>query len=167
MSQLILGVFGSALFERSACSRSHGVGGFRAPGLRRCGSTADRAGGSGSRQRRQRWRRSFPVDRGGGSGSRRRRRRRQWRLRLRGVIHHGLRQRWLGVLLQSSSRLQLPPRLFLLSAADGGTGGRRLPAWWPTGEVLRRTLHRQQQTWTWRIPWMVEACECPNKGFGY
>nr|XP_025879315.1 uncharacterized protein LOC112937996 isoform X3 [Oryza sativa Japonica Group]BAD21779.1 hypothetical protein [Oryza sativa Japonica Group]BAD22476.1 hypothetical protein [Oryza sativa Japonica Group] len=95
MSQLILGVFGSALFERSACSRSHGVGGFRAPGLRRCGSTADRAGGSGSRQRRQRWRRSFPVDRGGGSGSRRRRRRRQWRLRLRGVIHHGLRQRWL------------------------------------------------------------------------
>jgi hypothetical protein len=42
---LTLGVFGSALFERSTCSRSHGGSGFRAPGLRRCGSTADRAGG--------------------------------------------------------------------------------------------------------------------------
>ncbi|XP_052136120.1 uncharacterized protein LOC127754582 [Oryza glaberrima] len=84
-SQLTLGVFGSALFERSACSRSHGGGGFRAPGLRRCGSTA-----------------------------------------------------------------------------DGGTGGWRLPAWWPTGKVLRRTLHRQQQTWTWRIPWMDRMVEASS-----
>uniref|UniRef100_I1P0G6 Uncharacterized protein n=1 Tax=Oryza glaberrima TaxID=4538 RepID=I1P0G6_ORYGL len=53
------------------------------------------------------------MDRGGGGGSRQRRRRRRWRLQLRGVLHRGLRRRRLGVLLQSSSRLQLPPRLVL------------------------------------------------------
>uniref|UniRef100_A0A0D3F572 Uncharacterized protein n=1 Tax=Oryza barthii TaxID=65489 RepID=A0A0D3F572_9ORYZ len=124
--ELTLRVFGSALFKRSACSRSHGGGGFRAPGLRRCGSTADQASGGGSRRRRQRWRRSSTMDRGGDGGSRQRRRRRRWRLQLRGVLHRGLRWRRLGVLLQSSSRLQLPPRLFLLSA--GGWRHRDAPA---------------------------------------
>jgi hypothetical protein len=44
-----------------------------------------------------------------------------------------------------------------VAAADGGTSGRRLSAWWPTGgavtgEVFRRTLHRQQRWGLRRTP---------------